>query len=169
MSADDEESLAEFTKYYDDFPRPEPESAVAEINFENMEIGDLVGLAQAADQKVPNLENDMLYVYAHYHIFLRTKRLENITQAIKKLDHSLNSVQSTSDQFDDGTRTLIVLLMKKFKQTQELLDLETAIYQAQDHLSKADRLDMDRYSRQSWVDDPIISVCGLDWRSRSFE
>ena len=143
-----DQDLHEYSKFYDDLPPPVPGSALAVIAFQDMAVNDLAGLALVVGQtRVQNFENNILYVWSQYHIFLKTKMLRNLVLAIKQLEMSLSAIDSSSLQYEWGLRALVVLLSKKFSSTVDLPDLEAAVFQAQVLLSMTDRLDPERYSK----------------------
>jgi hypothetical protein len=145
-----EESLREYTKYYNNLSPSAPGSTLAVIDFQDMEVNDLAGLAWAEEQsQIQNFDNKIVYAYAQYHIFLKTEKLENVVLAIEKLDSLLSAIDSTSPQYDSGPRTLVALLSKKFERTIDPPDLEAAVYRVQVLLSTTDRLDPERYLRYS--------------------
>ncbi|KAF7534029.1 hypothetical protein G7054_g6561 [Neopestalotiopsis clavispora] len=125
-----------------------------EEHFVDMNLGDLQSLAEDMEQSDNNLK---VFGYIYYMMFMKTKRIAHLDQAIEKTEKALMSLKSEPVEYWNVLKRLIVMLADGFESAQRGDKLEKAVNYGIEMMSITEGYHVDR---QAIIED----VCRIKQR-----
>ncbi|KAF3114340.1 hypothetical protein TWF706_008273 [Orbilia oligospora] len=134
---DDDGFLIPELRYYREIDIPEDG---LELSFFDM---NLEGLYEVASNLEPTPETDLQEVkllgVIHYYIFSKTGAVEDLQNAINRMEEVLSGTDINSPNYALGLKDLITMLIKKYNCTDSLNDLSQAILRAEEMITLTHR------------------------------
>lgn len=115
--------------YYSKLSRVAKDSA--ELFFYSVELDELRGIATALDENPEaNIQQTKCLSIAHYFIFQQTGKLEDLQKAIDEAEEAMAATKVGDWNYGPYLRDLIFMLVKRYRCSDSLEDLDQAIFRA---------------------------------------